>query len=189
MCNACMNLIYDILLNPLPVDHVLRDHINFKSLERCAVEVAHSFYRSVRDFPIYREFFIKELQEPVIGSSLRIRIPDESLEKYEYDEMLWNRFHDECPIWAQELEYAFETCLDYSVGRRTVDKKQLIKQFLMDRLHTILLQIPTIHRDHTMKLGPSEGKSLGPVDLWKIIEVRQKACLPVEHYLPPNVFE
>jgi len=178
-----MNLIYDILISPLPLEHELRDTIHLKSLERCAVEVAHCFYRAVRDFPVYPEFFRKEIQRPVLGVNLRIRIPDELLDKYEYDELLWNRFHEECPVWAQELEYAFETCLDYNVARHTIDKKQLIKQFLMDKLHKILLHVPTIHKEHTMKCGPSEGKSLGPVDICKLIEVRQKACLPIEKIL------
>ena len=188
MCNACMNLIYDILINPLPLDHDLHGHIHFKSLERCALEVAYCFYRAVRDFPIYPEFFRMEVERPVLGVSLRIRIPEESLDIDEYEEVLWNRFHEECTVWAQELDYAFETCQDYCIARHCVDKKQLTKQFLMDRLHKILLQVPTIHMEHTRKSIPTEAKSLGSVDIWKIIDIRQKVGLPIEKYLKSSVF-
>jgi hypothetical protein len=187
-CNACMNLIYDILISPLPLDHELYDHIHFKSLERCAVEVAYCFYRAVRDFPIYPEFFRNEIQPPVLAVSLRIRIPDQSLNKYEYEEIIWNRFHEECPVWAYELQHAIDICIDYSIGRLCIDKNMLVKHFLMGILHKILLHVPTLHKEHSTKAKPIEYKSLGAVDIWKIIEVRQKAFLPIEKYLKSSVF-
>ena len=177
MCNACINLIYDILISPLPLDHELRDHIQFKSLERCAVEVAHCFYRAVRDFPVYPEFFRKEIQRPLLGVKLRIRIPDESLDKYEYEEIIWNRFYEECPVWAHELQHAIDTCIDYSIGRLCTDKNMLVKHFLMGILHKILLHVPAAHKEHTIKAPLIEYKSLGPVELCKLIEIRQKARL------------
>jgi len=182
MCQACENLIYDILINPLPLDHELRDHINFTSLKRCAVEVAHCFYRVVKDFPIWPEFFLKEIRKTPVPH-LRIRIPDEILSKYEYEELLWDRFHEECPLWAYELEHAQETCMDFSIGRNTADKKQLIKQFLMDRLHVILKNVPSIHLEHTEKINKEVQPSPGPVDIWKIIRIRHNVGLPIYKYL------
>ena len=53
----------------------------------------------------------------------------------------------------------------------------LIKHFLMGILHKILLHIPVAHKEHTIKAPLVEYKSLGPVELCKLIEIRQKARL------------
>lgn len=137
------------------------------------------------NFPIYPEFFRIESQT---RSGLSIRIPDESLDMLEYCEILWNRFHEECPIWAKELEHAEDLCMDYSIGRITFDKKQLIKHFLMDRLYIILSMIPRVHLEHSTKSVPLEQGSLGPVEIYKIIHIRQNLGLPITKYLSTNIY-
>lgn len=195
MCQICKSLIYDIIIDPLSHTHALHAHINFKALAKCAVEVVDCFYRAVQGFPIFPEYFFQPVvpsrytaSTPTVGLGLRIRIPDKALAKFEFEEWLWNKFHTDCPDWAYELQYAIETCVSTGVAIKTRAKEQLIKQFFMEKLSKFLINIPTIHKDHTVKIPIPNRTSPGPVPLWDIIHLRQKAGLPVAHILPKNVY-
>ena len=193
MCQICKNLIYDIIISPISHDHPLYIHINYKALNACIVDVVDCFYRAVRDFPIFPEFFFKPvnpIQPPTHGSpmSLRISIPNPETIKSDSEEWLWTKFHIECAAWAHELEYAIDTCVEKGVARNTQAKEQLIKQFFMEKLKIILVNLPTIHNEHTMKILKVEKVSPGPVSLWDLIHIRQKVGLSVRHLLPKNVY-
>ena len=174
-------MIYDILINPLPLNHLLHGYIDMKSLRSCALEVADCFYRVVKNFPCGPEFF-KETSEQ----------KSQVLSSFECDEIIWNRFHsivpELYPEYVYELQHAMDTCIDHSVPRKTIIKEELIKHFLMDRLRQILVLIPNVHREHTEKTRINEYASLGPVDISKIISIRRSAGLPVDTYLPKNVY-
>ena len=177
MCKPCKNMIYDILINPLSLNHLLHGYINMKSLTSCALELADCFYRTVKNFPGGPEFF-KETSEQ----------KSQVLSSFDCDEIIWNRFHYMFPEFTNELQHALDTCIDHSVPRKTIIKEELVKHFLMDKLRQILVLIPNVHREHTQKTRIDESASLGPVDIYKIISIRRSAGLPVDTYLPKNVY-
>lgn len=172
MCSICKSLIYDILIDPLAHKHMLQGYINYKALHACALEVADCFYRAVHEFPIFPVSFFQPsyIQYPELYM-------DKALAKCNAEEWLWNTFHEDYPLWAYELEHAIDTCVTTGVARNTCAKEQLVKQFFMEKLREILIMIPTIHKQHTLKIREQHRKSLGPVPLWHLIEVRQKAGL------------
>ena len=148
-----------------------------KSLTGCALEVAECFYRAVKDFPSGPEFFIETSEQKCYV-----------LSSFDCDEIVWNRFHCMFPEFAYELQHALDLCIDHSISRKTIIKEELIKHFLMDRLRQILVLIPSVHREHTQKTCIDRSASPGPVDIWKIISIRRSAGLPVDTYLPKNVY-
>jgi len=170
-------MIYDILIDPLQVEHLLRNYINTNSLKLCASELADCFYRAVKDFPNGPEFFIETSEQK-----------SNVLSSFDCDEIIWNRFHYRFPDFAHELQHAIDLCIDSSVAKKTIIKEELIKHFIMDKLRKILVLIPTVHREHTMKIRIGESASLGPADITKIIRIRRSAGLPVDTYLPKNVY-
>jgi hypothetical protein len=178
MCNSCRNLIYDIIINPVSLDSPLYGKINYTRLKDNAAELTNSFYRSVKDFPVYPEFFVKHKIIDIETSILRIRIPNEQANKLEYLQYIWDKFHDEYPIYAAELEYANDICIENSII-----KKLLIKQFLMDKLYIILSTIPVVHKEHSEHNSHKYAGSPGPACIWKIINIRNNANLPVSKYL------
>jgi len=189
MCQMCKTLIYDILISPLSLSHLLRDYINMKALTSCAPDVTECFYRATCEFPICPEFFTRnEPYDP--RRPLRIRIPGEPefKDNYERFEFVWNRFQDECPLWFAELGHAIDLCCIEGVARKTHMKEELITQFFMEKLYILLANLPQIHNEHTLKVRHTISSSTGPVSLLKIIDIRQKAGLSVEKYLPKNVY-
>lgn len=159
-----------------------------EALCQCAPELVSCFYRAICDFPIYPEFFVPPVKH-VDTLSLRIYTPaDKAMAIAEHEEFIWLKFYEECPIWASELDYAIDTCVTTGVARNTRAKEQLIQQFFMERFRILLMTVPTIHNEHTMKFANQNHKSSGPVPLWDIIHLRQKAGLPILDYLPKNVY-
>lgn len=172
MCNICKSLIYDILINPLAHKHMLEGHINYKALHACAIELADCFYRAVHKFPIFPVSFFQpsHIQYPELYM-------DAALAKCNAEEWFWNTFHEDYPERAYELEHAIDTCVTTGVARNTYAKEQLVKQFFMEKLREILMILPTIHKEHTLKIPEQTRKSLEPLPIWHLIEIRQRAGL------------
>jgi hypothetical protein len=186
----CKNMIYDILINPLPLNHILHGYINFDALKRCGVSVVYSIYRGIKDFPICPNFFIEEHLESSHILHIRAPLEPRPLTEFEKDEMIWNKFFSKYPENIEEFQDVIDKCIDAGVAKKaTISKEQLIKYFLMDILRKVLTIIPTIHNDHTNKNVHTESKSLGPVCNWKIITIRRLADLPVDKYLPKNIYK
>lgn len=180
----CKTLIYDILMNPLPINDPLRDELNYKRLKTIASELSECFYRAVKNFPIYPEFFsINYTSVENDSSVLRIRAPDSIYNIIEYNEHIWNKFHDECPIDAMELRHAIDISIDAGLTKHYITKKSLTKQFLMDKFKLILSTIPSVHKEHIDPVKPECPKSPGSVSIWKIINIRNNAKLPITKYL------
>ena len=184
----CKNLIYDILVNPLPLDHLLQGYINFDALNHCGLSVVYSMYRGIKDFPICPSFFIEDVASSL---TLRIRAPLEPspLTDFDKDEKIWNKFFSTYPEKIEEFQDAIDQCVDAGVAKKTIIKEQLVKYFLMDILRKILIIIPTIHRDHTCKNVHIETASLGSVCNWKLVTIRRLAGLPVDKYLPKLTYQ
>ena len=190
MCQMCKNMIYDILINPLPLNHILHGSINFDALKRCAVSVAYSIYRGIKDFPICPNFFIEEPLESSHILHIRAPLEPSPLTDFEKDEMIWNKFFSKYPENIEDFQDAIDKCIDAGVAKKTtILKQQLVKYFLMDILRKVLTIIPTVHNDHTNKNINVESKSLGPVCNWDIITIRRTAGLPVDKYLPKNIYK
>ena len=109
MCQQCKNLIYDILISPLAINHPLHSNIKFKSLRRCALEVSDCFYRAVKEFPIHSDIFIIEVSNT------------KKYTEFDFDEIIWNSFHETYES-SYELEYAIDLCIDYSVCKKYITK-------------------------------------------------------------------
>ena len=178
---------YDVLINPLPLDHLLRGYIDFDALKCCGVNVVYSMYRGIKDFPICPNFFIEDISPSL---TMRIRTPLEPspLTDFDKDEKVWNKFFKMYPEKIEEFQDAIDQCIDAGVAK-TIIKEQLVKYFLMDILRKVLSIIPTIHRDHTCKNVHIETTSLGSICNWKLVTIRRLAGLPVDKYLPKNVYQ
>jgi len=173
MCKICKHLIYDTIISPLSVDSILRPGIHQASLVRSACDLTDHLYRALKDFPLKSNFFIRPA-EPFDIYNPRMRI----YTQYEDDQFVWHRFHERYPEEAKELDLAVHYCIDQGIARATHNEEQLITDFLMLKFRSILHVLPEIHDAHTKKLVPPNQHSLGPVPLWKINLVRQKAGLP-----------
>lgn len=186
----CKNMIYDILINPLPLNHLLHGKINFEALKRCGISVTNSIYRAIKDFPISPSFFIEEVEQVEPSFSLRIRIPTEKTPDtdFEKDEKVWNKFFKLYPHTFEEFQNIIDQCVDTGVAKKTIHKEQLIKQFLMDILRKVLSMIPSVHSEHTNIIRYVNPPSIGSVCNWKIVAVRRLAGLPVDKYVPKNVY-
>lgn len=175
MCDKCYGYIYDTIINPLPVDHLLHGHLHKPSLLKCAEEVAYCFQRALDIFDNHPDFFlytdfdtdfnIKNEKNPKVVEFLE-------------DELVWNNFKKLYPEGAREIVYASQVCIDHSITRKVSISGQYIKHFLIDRLRILLSCIPAIHKQHTDKISYENIKSPGPASLTKISSLRSNLGLP-----------
>jgi len=179
MCKICNCLIYDMLISPLSVDHLLRHSIYMPSLLRCAHDITDHLYRAMKDFPLTTDFFIRTLGK-FDPSKSTFDIPDE----YDNDEFIWLRFYERYPEEAKELDLAVQCCLDAGVARDSYGQEDIVKHFLMHKFRSILSSLPAIHNDHIKKAPPLHSPSLGSVPTWRINQIRQKAGLPLVYKTP-----
>ena len=181
MCNMCYGLIYDIITNPLPILHPLRDKLNTSALKGCASELTELFTRAITLFSHKSDFFTKPFYEEAPQDAmgpLRIRIPNTIYSDDVNDIFTWDRFYERYPNESKCLDIAIDLSRDYSIIKGSLYNELSIKEFLMYILRKILTLVPTIHYEHTNKTVPPESKSRGEVPLWKIHQIRDQHGLP-----------
>jgi hypothetical protein len=179
MCDMCYGYIYDTLINPLPSNHLLNEHIHRPSLLRCSNTLTECFKRALDVFDNDISFFIEiEMDEEAAILSEK----DPRTREYMEDAWVWKKFNEQYPKSQMELKYALDICLDHSIARHTIAKEHVIQHFLMDRLRILLSSLPDIHTNHNTKMSYEKSKSLGPVPLKKIVEIRTKLGLPVSKW-------
>jgi hypothetical protein len=113
---------------------------------------------------------------------------DPRIREFMEDSWTWEKFYKDYPGPAENLTQSRDICLDSSITRNTHANEYIIKNFLMDRLRIFLSQIPVIHKNHTEKLNYELAKSLGPVPIKKIIEIRSKVGLPISNLQEESSF-
>jgi len=175
MCDKCYGYIYDTIVNPLPVTHLLHGHLHKPSLLKCAEELAYCFQRALNTFDNNEYFFINYDEE---SHKIIVNEKNPSVVEFLEDELIWTNFLAFYPDGANEIIYASQVCVDNSITRKVYLSEQYIKHFLMDRLRILLSCIPGIHKQHTDKILYENIKSTGPASLTKISMIRSKLGLP-----------
>lgn len=186
MCEQCYSYIYDYILTPLSVNHLLRGYIDLKAFRRCSNEVSDCISRALRDyvnnttlidcFKLFRETY--EENQKILDMIETSHIPKECRE-HNYDEFIWNKFKETSKDEFKELTYAIQICMDNMVVKKIKCKEQLLEHFFMHKLRFLLHVLPDIHKEHTEKKGFDNGRSLGSVPQHRIDYIRRMAGLPV----------
>jgi hypothetical protein len=186
MCEKCYSYIYDYILSPLSMTHILNEYIDRKAFKRCSHEVADCISRALRDYvnnrtlidcyKLFRETYdanaqVMEIIEP-------LDIPKETKEQ-RYDEWIWNKFKETNQEDFKELNHAIQICMDSMVVKKIKCKEQLLEHFFMHKLRYLLNVLPDIHKEHTEKIKFDNVKSLGRVPQDRIDHIRRMAGLPV----------
>jgi len=192
MCNMCYVHMYDILLDPLPINNILNEFINYKSLKRCMSELVQCFTKVLEGFDEGPDFFMRpQMPSTEDVLQLRIYIPDEPSEVTEFknDEYIWNKFTTTFPNKVQELTYAINICLNESVMRKVENKEIFIKQFLMKKLRRLLSIIPISHVQHSGNYIIEKEKDLGRVPTWKLEQLKHIPRCTTSIYSGPTEFD
>lgn len=172
----CYTYIYDTLVYPLAIDHLVKDSIHPASVHRCAEIISKCFERALSNFDNDPFFFVTNDIEFMIRFRTE-RDPD--VREFMNDQLVWNEFQIQYPKSSEELKFAVQVCLDNSITKNVISKIQIIKQFLMHKFRTLLSCLGEIHTGHTKKQGFENAKSLDSVPFHKIAEIRSKAGLPL----------
>ena len=178
MCDMCYSYIYDTLVNPLPLGHLLLRYIHRPSLLRCSSLLAKCFQKALDGFDNHPAFFMNMDEDDFIRFQSQ---KDPRIREFMEDTWVWNKFYKNYPAASENITHCKEICIDSSITRGTFANDYVIKNFLMDRLRIFLSQIPTIHKNHTEKSSYQTIQSLGPVPIDKLIEIRKKHGLPVSN--------
>lgn len=184
MCEQCYSFIYDYILTPLSIKHILSGYIDLKAFKRCSHEVADCISRALRGYvnnrtlidcyKLFRETY--KANEDVLCAIQTIEVPKESKEQ-KYDEWIWNKFKETNQEDFKELIHAIQICMDGMVVKKIKFKEQLLEHFFMHKLRYLLEVLPDIHKEHTEKLKLENVKSLGPVPQHRIDYIRRMAGL------------
>lgn len=187
MCEKCYSYIYDFIITPLSINHLLRGHIDEKALKRCSHEVSDCISRALSKYTIdthlihcmkiFRDAYKTNIK--VLDMIQRIEIP-ENCKEHKYDEFMWNKFKETNQEDFKELNHAIQICMDSMVVKKIQCKEQLLEHFFMHKLRILLLVLPDIHKEHIEKKGFQNVKSPGSVPQYIINQIRRNAGLPVD---------
>ena len=190
MCGKCYSYIYDFIMTPLSMNHLLRGHINEKALKRCSHEVTACISRALSNYirdahlihcmKIFKETY--ETNIKIQDMIQKIEVPND-IKDHAYDEFMWNKFKGTSEENFKELNHAIQICMDNMVVKKIQCKEQLLEHFFMHKLRILLLVLPDIHKEHTEKKEYVNIKSLGSVPQYRINEIRRKAGLAIEDHV------
>ena len=196
MCEKCYSYIYDFIMTPLSMHHLLHGYINEKALKRCSHEVSDCISRALRDYvnnrtlidcyKLFRETY--ERNQTLLDMIEPSEIPKECRE-YNYDEFIWIKFKETNSDEFKELNHAIQICMDSMIVKKIQCKEQLIEHFFMHKLRYLLNVLPDIHKEHTEKKVFQNVKSPGPVPQYTINEIRRNAGLLVEDHICISMIE
>lgn len=194
MCEQCYSFIYDFILSPVPVNHLVSGHIDSNSLKRCLHEVSDCISRALREYVkdtilidcyrLFRETYEANVE---VMDLIEIAVPKEYKEQ-RYDAWMWNKFKETNQEEFSELNHAIQICMDGMVVKRIKSKEQLLQQFFMHKLRHLLVILPDIHKEHTEKRCFENVKSLGPVPQNKIDYIRRIAGLPIKEEVSISMY-
>ena len=179
MCEMCKTYIYDSLSSPLPINHHLQPYINMKSLKKCISEITKSFERIFKELPEDSDLFeIDEEDHPHLILSREFE--SGAILQYEISVVLWTILRIDFPKCESELRHLVDVCLDANITRNTKEHEKIIKEYLMNQLHSVYFLLSDIHELHTKKNVQPPMASLESVPAWKIIELRMKHGLHID---------
>jgi hypothetical protein len=175
----CEGYIHDLLLSPLSIKSHLRQHIHLPSLKKHSYEIVSALMKIVTLFPDDKDIFdINDYEYPNL--QMAIKNNDQQLLEHIISVILWIRFELLYPSIYSELQYIVTICLDASIARKTKHPEELIKEFLIYKVHSLLSVISDIHTAHIKKEHLETPGSSGPVPQEKLNELRRAAGLYVE---------
>ena len=182
MCNSCYGYIYDILITPLPLNHILNGYINITNLTKCSHEVVNCIAKSLNELlnNIYMIEYLKRFRENYEKTKLG---------EYECDKLLWDKFEYVYNTEYKELTFAIQICMDNMVVKKIIHKVQCLEQFFMYKLRILITNLPDIHKEHTEKKEYINRKSLGSVPYYRIDEIRIKAGLPISGMISISIVD
>ena len=182
MCEMCYGLVYDIIVNPLPLNHPLRTKISRIGMSKCSSELADMFTKTISTFPHKSDFFVKPFYEEDPQDATGPRTPNTIYCDEVNDIFTWNRFYERYPEESKFLDSAIDLCRDSGLIKRSFHTEMSIKEFLMYILRKILTLLPDVHYEHTVKPPLPKSSSMAEVPLWKINQLRDLQGLP--RYVP-----
>lgn len=196
MCGKCYSYIYDLIVTPLSMNHLLRGYINEKALKRCSHDIAKCVSRALSKYitdvevihcmKLFKDAYEKNIK--FLDMIQKIEFPDNSKE-HTFDEFMWNKFKETNGEGFKELNHAIQLCMDNMVVKKIQSKEQIIQRFFMHKLRILLNVLPDIHKEHTEKTGGYNGKSLGSVPLYRINQIRRNAGLKVDDHICIAILE
>jgi len=195
MCEKCYSYIYDFIITPLSINHILHGYIDYKSLNRCSHEVVYCISRALKDyvnnktlidcFKLFRETY--EANVEMMKLLDNTEVPKECKE-YRYDEFIWTKFKETNQNEFNELNHAIQICMDSMVVKKIKCKEQLLEHFFMHKMRELLHVLPDIHKEHTEKKGYVNLKSIGSVPQDRIDYIRRMAGLPVKEEVYISIY-
>jgi hypothetical protein len=196
MCEKCYSYIYDFILSPLSITHILNGYIDRKAFKRCSHEVADCISRALRDYvnnrtlidcyKLFRETYVANAE--IMDIIRPGEIPKEYREQM-YDEWLWNKFNETNQEDFKELNHAIQICMDNMVVKKIKFKEKLLEHFFMHKLRHLLAVLPDIHKEHTEKIKFENVRSLGTVPQDRIDHIRRIAGLPVKEEVSISMYK
>jgi len=174
MCNLCSCYIYDIVVNPLPLKHYLRKHIqmdkivkNAPHIVECLQRVIHIFWQKDKEDIFKRQY--NSFKERVYSYG---EFCDSVLDNY-----ILSTFNSSFKEIITEIESCILIFLTPYVDHKK-DNTLHIKQFFTNKLKILILFLKDIHTEHTEKKKNVIPPSVRSLTEYELMKIRQKAGLP-----------
>jgi len=165
MCNMCYGYIYDTIINPYHIAHPLRNVVSLTHEE--ADRISQTFLEVISDFRDL--YFFEDIGE---------LNPDQS------EEWTWVKFEMENPDGHSRIQEEIEKIFE-SMKKKKYITEHLVMRFFMNKLKILMLNLPQIHLDHTLKLFIKDY-SPGPIPYSQLVEIKKKAGLAIPEYKENN---
>ena len=182
MCNLCSCYIYDTLVNPLPLNHYLREKIKMNGIIKYAGQITKCLEDTMDKFWLSSESdSFKHYFKMFEGTLKNIEDSKEAT----LDCFVWNKFNTSLKSSTNEMQYIFQQLIDN--GYQTDKDLTYMRQYFMNKLRILIFNLKEIHEGHTEKkkyINPTSKISLCP---HKLMEIRKKAGLP--YIIPDTPYE
>lgn len=159
----CYGFIYDTIINPYHMTHSLRNAVSLTHEE--ADRITQTFLDVISDFRDL--YFFEEI--------------DMDFSPDQCDEWTWTRFEEENPDGHSKIQREVELTIESMKLKKKCVTENLVMRFFMNKLKILMVNLPQIHLDHSLKLFIKEC-SPGPIPHEKLVEIRKKAGLPIPEY-------
>jgi hypothetical protein len=159
----CYAFIYDTLVNPYHIIHPLRNVVSLTDEE--VHRISQTFLEVISEFRDL--YFFEDI--------------DRDFTPEQCDEWTWMRFELENPDGHSKIEREVERTLESMKLKKKHVAENLVTRFFMNKLKILMVNLPQIHLEHSLKLFTKES-SPGPIPYTTLVEIRKKAGLPIPEY-------
>jgi hypothetical protein len=155
----CYGFIYDTIVNPYHIAHSLRNAVSLTHEE--IDKISQTFLEVISDFRDL--YFFEDIGE---------LSPDQC------DEWTWVKFKEENPDGYSKIQEEVEKTIKSMKLKKKHMTEELVTRFFMNKLKILMVNLPQIHLDHSLKFFIKE-LSPGPIPYEKLVEIRKKAGLSI----------